>query len=196
MTSISRLLLLGTVMGIVSAGAQAGGRSNPGYDAAVNFGSQLLHLNEGCLSVDGTVAAGSFFADLERRSNDGQIEYKKHGQSVTEYPESLATSIRIMGDPCAAAMPLWPSIFSGNSFAVRFEVEWKDGMKLRPATLSGEPAQCVGYSSTPIPHKDYAIPALTCRITVDSKGVPLSNHLIVSVFTTNGQRLTRISAAP
>ena len=174
--SIQRWLLLGTLFVFVSASAQAGGRSNLSYDAAVNFGSQLLRLNDGCLSVDGTLASGNFFADLERRASGGQIAYKKHGQTVTEYPESLATSIRITGDPCAAATPVWPSIFSGNSFAVRFEVEWKDGMKLRPATLSGEPAQCVGYSSIPIPHKEYTIPSLTCRITVDSKGVSLSNH--------------------
>jgi hypothetical protein len=196
MKSRNQLLLLTLAFALICAGAQAGGRSSPSYESTVSFGSQLLHLSRGCLSVDGTVASGNFFTGLERNANGGQIEYKKQGQFVTEYPDSLATSIHIAGNACSAAAPIWPSIFSGNSFAVRFEVEWKDGMKLRPATLSGEPAQCAGYSSVPIPRENYTIPSLTCRITVDSKGVPLSNHLIVSVFAADGQRLTRISAAP
>jgi hypothetical protein len=31
---------------------------------------------------------------------------------------------------------------------------------------------------------------------VDSKGVPLGDHLIVSIFAPDGRRLTRLSARP
>ena len=192
----SRLALFLAAAGLFPLLTQAGGNSTSSHEETVAFGSQLLHINDSCLSVEGTLASGEFFSGLQRKAKDGRIEYSKHGEKVDEYPDSLATSIRISGDPCAAAAPTWPSPFNGKSYAVRFEVEWKDGMSLRPATLAAGAAQCEGYASVPVPHRNYTIPAISCHIAIDGKGVPLSNHLIVSVYGADGQRLTRISAAP
>jgi hypothetical protein len=190
-------IVLSFVMGAFPMGAHAGGKSNPTYDGAVAFGSQLLYLDDGCLSVDGTVTSGTFFDNLKRMDLGGRFQYKKQGRIVTEYPASLTTSIRLVGDKCAAELSNAPSaVFSGNSFTVKFSVEWKDGMELRPATLSPVVAHCVGSTSVAIPHQDFDIPSVTCQLTVDSKGVPLADHLIVSVFGADGSRLTRLSAAP
>jgi len=102
-----------------------------------------------------------------------------------------------MSDPCAAESPkARSSIFRGDSYALKFAVEWKEGMQLRPALLSPVASQCIGYSRISSPDGDLRIPAVTCQMTVASKGVPLANHLIVSIFTADGKRLTRLSAAP
>jgi hypothetical protein len=156
----------------------------------------MLHLEDGCLSIHGTVTAGSFFDDLKRTDNGGQLEYRKHGKVVTEYPESLTTSIRIAGDPCSR-MPYSPSvIFHGDSYSLKLEVYWKHGMEMRPAVVSPVFARCVGYSSVTIPGEKGTVPSIACQLTVDSRGVPLADHLIVAVFAANGRPLTRISAAP
>jgi hypothetical protein len=189
-------LLLALMIGMSPMGADARGRNNPTYDGAVDFGGQLLHLNDGCLSLDGRMTSGEFFEDLKRTEVGSQFEYKKHGKVVTEYPESLTTSIRIAGDQCAALSNRPSAVFSGDSYSLKFKVEWKDGMQLRPAALSPVVANCVGSSSIPIPSQDFTIPVITCQLTVDSKGVPLSDHLIVSIFAADGRRLTRLSAAP
>ena len=191
---VAVLLVLMTSMLPRSANARP--RSSPTYVGQVDFGPQMLHLEDGCLSIHGTVTAGSFFDDLKRIDNDGQLEYRKHGKVVTEYPESLTTSIRISGDPCAR-MPQSPSaIFRGNSYSLKLEVYWKRGMEMRPAVLSPVLARCVGYSSITIPGETMTIPSIACQLTVESRGVPLVDHLIVAVFEANGRPLTRISAAP
>lgn len=175
----------------------ARGRNNPTYDGVVDFGAQLLYLDDGCLSVDGTVTSGSFFDDLKRIDIGGQLEYRKRGRIVTMYPESLTATIRIVGDRCTAGLSGPPSsIFRGDSYSVKFAVEWKDGMQLRPATLSPVAARCIGYSSATSPDESLTIPSITCQMTVDSKGVPMGDHLIVSIFATDGKRITRLSAAP
>lgn len=175
---------------------EARGKSSPTYDGAVDFGSQLIHLDDGCLALDGRVTSGTFFDDLKRTEVGRRFEFRKRGKVVTEYPQLLTTSIRIAGDRCAALSNSPASVFRGDSYSLKFQVEWKDGMQLRPATLSPVSARCVGSNSIPIPSQDYTIPVITCQLTVDSKGVPLADHLIVSLFTADGQRLTRLSAAP
>lgn len=192
-----KAILLICVIGTSSIGAHARPKNISTYDGVVDFGAQLLHLDRGCLSVDGTMTSGNFFDDLKRIDVRGQLEYRKRGRVVTEYPESLTTSIHIAGDRCAAAFSSSPAaIFHGGSYSVNFKVEWKDGMQLRPAVLSPVAAHCVGYSSITTPAGNFALPSIICQMTVDSKDVPLADHLIVSIFTADGKRLTRLSAAP
>jgi hypothetical protein len=197
MNRLARAILLAVVAGTLAIGAEARGRNNSSYDGEIEFEPQLLYLVDGCAAVEGTVSSGSFFDGLKRIDADSQLEFRRDGKVVTEYPESVTTSIRIVGDQCGAALSNAPSaIFHGNSYSVRFEVEWKQGMQLRPASLSTAAPHCVGFSSIPIPHQDFTIPSITCQLTVQSKGVPLGDHLIVSVFSADGKRLTRLSAGP
>jgi len=191
-----RGILLLLIFCTLPISAEARGKSEATYDGAIDFGSQVLHLDDGCLALAGTVTSGSFFEDLVRVRTGSRFEYRKRGRVVTEYPESLTTSIRIMGQ-CAATLSNPPSsVFRGDSYSLRFQVEWKDGMQLRPAVLSPVVAHCTGYSSILIPRQDFTIPSISCQLTVESKGVPLADHLIVSIFAADGTRLTRLSARP
>jgi hypothetical protein len=159
-----RGILLTLIVGMLPIGAHARGRKNATYDGAVDFASQLLHLDDDCLSVDGAVSSGNFFEDLKRLDIGSRSEYRKGGGVVTEYPESLTTSIRILGGQCAAALPnALSSIFSGDSYSLMFEVQWKDGTQLRPAVLSPVVAHCVGSRILTIPSKDFTIPSITCQ---------------------------------
>jgi hypothetical protein len=171
-------------------GADARGRNNPTYYGDVDFGSQLLQLDDGCLSLNGTLSSGIFFEDLKRIRVGSGFEYRKSGRLVTKYPESLTTSISIEGGHCGATLSNSPSsIFRGDSYSLTFGVEWKDGMQLRPALLSPVFVHCDGSSNG-------ARPLIVCQLTVESKGVSLDDHLIVSVFAPDGKRITRLSAGP
>jgi hypothetical protein len=190
-------LLVLHLLSLIPAGLNASPRNNPTYDGQVEFGSQLLHLSDGCLSVHGALTAGDFFYDLKRLDKNGQIEYRKGGKPVTEYPESLTTSIRITGDPCLPSVSNAPAaIFRGASYSLELKVYWKRDMKMRPATLSPVVAHCVGYSTLTDADENLKSPSVVCEMTVDSKGVPIGDHLIVSILGADGARLTRISAAP
>src|SRR6202167_1174710 len=118
-------ILLTLIFGMSPSGASAGGRSSSTYDGTIDFGAQLLHLDDGCLALNGTVTSGNFFQDLRRIEVGNRFEYRKQGKVVTEYPESLTTSVRIEGDPCNAALSNSPSaIFQGDSYSVKLQVEW------------------------------------------------------------------------
>jgi hypothetical protein len=177
--------------------AHAGGRSSATYHGMIGFGGQQFRLDDGCLAVDGMMASGDFFDNLKRVRSGTGLEYKKSGRVVTQYPESVTASIQILGDQCASASRNSPSmIFGGTSYTLKFQVAWKRGMELRPAVMSPLVAHCIGAPSVRIDGGASTIPSITCQMTVDSQGVPLGDHLIVSVFAADGTRLTRLSVAP
>jgi hypothetical protein len=185
------------VIGALPMAAKAGGNGSAGYDGTVDFGAQVIQLDDGCLAVDGKMTSGAFFEDLKRVEIGRQFEFRKHGRAVSEYPDSLTTSILIVGGQCESALSNSDtSAFQGNAYRLRFQVDWKEGMQLRPAALSPVAARCTGYSPIKAPGHEPASPVVLCQLTVDSKGVPLGDHLIVSIFSVDGKRLTRLSARP
>jgi hypothetical protein len=189
--------LVAVLIGGMTNAAWAGGKNSSSEQGKVDFGAQELQFADGCVFVDGKLSSGNFFDDFKRRDTRGRFEFKRSGQTVTEYPDSVTTSIRLVGDQCAAALSNSPaSIFNGDSFALKFQLEWKHDMQLRPAALTSTVEHCDGYKSIVLPRRDATVPTIVCEMTVDSRGVPLLDHLIVSVFTSDGTRLTRLSAAP
>jgi hypothetical protein len=190
-------ILVLLVIGALPTAAKAGGNGSAAYEGTVDFGAQVIQLDDGCLAVDGKMTSGAFFEDLKRIEIGRQFEFRKHGRAVKEYPDSLTTSILIAGGHCesTSSNPGSP-VFQGNDYTLRFQVDWKEGMQLRPAALSPVAAHCTGYSPIKQPGQDHANQVVLCQLTVDSKGVPLGDHLIVSIFSVDGKRLTRLSARP
>jgi hypothetical protein len=201
-TQPRRAALLGGIwlllmIGALPITAKAGSKGSAAYDGAVDFGPQVIQLDDGCLAVDGKMTSGAFFEDLKRIEIGRQFQFKKDGRAVSEYPDSLTTTILIAGGHCEPAVSNPGSlIFQGNAYTLRFQVDWKEGMQMRPAALSPVEAHCTGYSPIQAPGQELASAAILCQLTVDSKGVPLGDHLIVSIFSVDGKRLTRLSARP
>jgi hypothetical protein len=192
------LMLAAICLTALSAAASPGGKASATYDGAVGFGSQELRLPNSCMSIEGTMRSGNFFDELKRTPAGDQFEFHKNGQALTEYPESVTTSIRIMSDECGASVPanLSSSVFNGNSYSLTFEAQWKNGMRLMPAAMSPADVHCVGSRVLTDVRSTSTIPAVTCQLTIQSKGISLLDHLIVSVYSPDGRRLTRLSAAP
>src|ERR1700723_2649616 len=130
-------ILLALIVALFPTSANAGGGSNSSYDSTIDFEAQLLRFDDGCLALSGTVTSGNFFQDLRRTEVGNRFEYRKGGKVVTEYPESLTTSIRYEGHVSTTVLSNSPSaIFQCDLYSVKLVVECKDGIELRPAGLS------------------------------------------------------------
>jgi hypothetical protein len=166
------------------------------YHGAVNFGPQVVPLAGSCLWVDGGMTSGSFFDGLERRQSGTSSEYRKGSDVIREYPESVTVAVRFLNQ---CAKPMSDSDFADFAdLAGRmvFRVDWKAGLQVTPAVLSPIAAGCIRSMQSVVGNAPLPIPSVTCHISIPSKGIPLENHLIVSVFSRSGARLTRLSAAP
>jgi hypothetical protein len=198
MKSRFRILIFIAAATILPASTPARSKNSSASDGAIEFNSQTIDSPHGCLFVNGTLKSGVFFNELQRKDLDEGSQYSKNGHAVTEYPEMLTASIQIFGNRCSPSNPIAASsIFTGDSYTVTFQVNWKSGLDMRPATLSKEVAHCTAASALINTSDDVlTVPALNCEVTVESKGVPLADHLIVSLYGADGKRVTRISAAP
>jgi hypothetical protein len=198
MNTSGRLLCICTMMAIsvLPPGARAGGRNIPTYEGQVDFGAQLLHRSDDCIFVGGNISSGSFFNHLKRISIGDHFEFRQREKSVVEYPDSLTASIRILGNQCGGASAAMSGLLANGTYALKLVAKWKDGLEMTPATISPGSVTCNGYNSVTIPDKGFTIPTVTCQLNVQAKGIPLSDHLIVSIFTEDGTQLTRLSAAP
>ena len=183
------VLVLGPIM--LPAPALAGGHET--YKGAVAFAPQIVQLPGGCLWVDGTLSSGNFFDGLERKDRSGLFQYTHDGTVLTNYPDSVNASIRILDDQCVPDPSDAGQVVSNDRpSSFTFNLAWKTDLQLRSVAISASDISCVGRSGKGMPS---ALP-MTCSITVKSKGIPLSDHLIVSVLGSGGARLARLSAAP
>ena len=184
-------MLVCTLLVLFLACACVKGGSRRSSDGILRFPPQIVQLNKGCIWIDGTLTAGRFFQGLARKDRDGVFEFTQGGELLTDYPQTVVASIRILDDQCVStSVPYSLSLAGGNRRPFSFKVAWKAGLQLRPAALSAG-VDCVGSSGRPT----IALP-MTCQMAVKSQGTPLSDHLIVSVFGADGERLSRLSAAP
>jgi hypothetical protein len=188
-TRIRTLLCALPVLFLVSTCVRGGSRRS--YDGIVRFPPQIVQLNSGCIWIDGTLTAGRFFQGLARKDRDGVFEFTHGGELLTDYPQAVVASIRILDDQCVStSSPHRFSLASSDRRSFWFRAAWKTGLQLRPASLSSS-VDCIGSSGRPT-----IAPPMTCQMTVESQGTPLSDHLIVSIFGPDGKRLSRLSAAP
>ena len=179
------------LVSIVPIASGARSRNSQAYNGLVKFGPQIVQMEDGCLWIDGGVSSGTFFRGLKRDDKNSPPEYSNGSSIVVSYPESLTASIRILNDQCVAEDASSP--WTGHSFT--FDVSWKNGVQLTPALLSPGGVHCDNLSA--ISETQVVIaPPMECQMTIRSEGVPLINHLIVSVYAADGKRLTRLSAAP
>lgn len=190
-TCIRALLCALAVLFVVSTYVRGGSRRPHG--GVIDFPPQIVQLKSGCLWIDGTLASGAFFEGLERKDHDGIFEYRNSGgKRLTDYPQSVVASIRILDDQCVPALSSSRVSLGRKSYSFSFQIAWKTGVQVRPALLSATGVHCTGSPGT----GEALMPPMTCQMTVKSGGTPLSDHLIVSVFGSDGARLTRLSTGP
>ena len=202
------------VFGLIGFRTNAGGGIEQPHNGVVDFPPQIVQIKSGCLWIDGTLASGHFFDGLRRKQLDGLPQYTSGGKVLMVYPESVVASIRILNDQCvpdsadsqssmvrdgalsAIANTAGSPIADGETRQLTFQIAWKDGLQLTPILLSPVDVHCKGSSSEQSLAQSMPAPPMTCQITIKSAGIPLSDHLVVSVFGPTGERLTRLSAAP
>ena len=152
-----------------------------------------------CLSIRGRVTAPEFFAGLKRRETARGIEFRRGANAVESYPEELSVRIWIREFPChvglTEASPLLTTPEEMSS--LQFKGFWKRGMEMR--SVEGLALRAF-YRRKEQPTALVGLPVTIQRdtwvydLTVVSKGVPLTDHLILEIFTKDGLRWARVSA--
>jgi hypothetical protein len=190
----------------IAAPADAAARSKNRirYDDGVRFVTDA-ELRQGmCLFVWGMMTAPDFFAGLERRETPEGPQFRRGSRVVSQFPGEMIVRVRMREFPCHVRVkqdegPPLPELTLETMNSLRFEAQWKRGMRLRPVenlTLrtffvdKDQPRLFVSMPAAAAP----APSAWNYEFVVSSENVPLTDHLILSVFAPDGRRLVRVSA--
>jgi hypothetical protein len=165
------------------------------YGKSVKFGVQEVVIENALVIFLGSLTADDFFSDLERVDiADGAI-FRRRLQVVQYFPERLSVKLdayETKWPPSKGVAPSPSGVDPEFMRALRFQAQWKTGMKLRAVdTLSVEKIR----DQEEQPDNDFLRRRWTYDLTVQSVEVPLTDHLIVSVFSKENKMLVRLSAS-
>jgi hypothetical protein len=169
------------------------------YDGGLQMVTDGNVPNGPCFRLTGRLTSEDFFTNLRRvDSNSGTI-YRRGNDVITEFPEVMHLSFVIYDHPCSyniedigAHAYLTKAMVS--SFRIGFS--WKRGMEMRPARqVSLKKAE--GHLLTP--YDQGVTEQLPQRyewwfeFDVPSKDVPLTDSLVLVLYSPNGHVIARVA---
>ena len=156
------------------------------------MGKWTLIFDDQRILLSAGMIAGDFFDQLERRKTaNGELFFIMHSKPVTDYPRSV--TVKLFGNSWELGDTVFDKRCPGNAAALmsslRFKAEWKTGLSMRPVSkMTVRPLK-----------KDEMVPYPSLwgyELDISSKGVPLTDHLVVSVFGRDSSPVVRFSGAP
>lgn len=154
------------------------------------MGSYVLIFDDMRVLFHAGMTAGAFFDLLERRKTQEGERFFIGSRAVVYYPPSLR--VDVFGSPWTLGETPMDKRYPGRAAtlmdSLQIKAEWKTGLATRPVSQVGirrlrrsEMASIVvwGY-----------------ELDIPSEAVPLTDHLIVSVYGPEGGLVARFSAAP
>lgn len=159
----------------------------------VSMSADVFRFAGACWSLMGTFGHEDYFANLRVQKSREETKYLKRGKEVNNFPDQTDITLYLETAPCAHDKE--SSILTDVSpeqaiESVKFKVAWKRDEYLRPAKINSfhiDKQFAITNQSFP------ARKVWKAALSVESLGVPLSDHLIVSMMSKDGVRLARIS---
>jgi hypothetical protein len=185
-------LLLTTFLAGTCHAREFGGQKSSGQ---VSMAADVSRFADTCWFLTGTFGHEDYFNDLRVRKTRDETKYLKAGNEVYNFPDQ--TDIVIYLESVECVQDKASSKHKDDSpeeaiDSVEFKVEWKRKEYMRQAKMISFhiTKQLLSVTNRPFSHVHKSWKA---AISVESLGVPLSDHLIVSMISKDGVRLARIS---
>jgi hypothetical protein len=197
---ICACLVLVTVAPNASSGQAKREKSIWNYDGGVLFATDGSLPNGVCFRVNGEANAGEFFNNLKRVDDEHGTLFLRGTETVTHFPGELLLSFDIHDQPCAPGLREFEArshLTHEMMGTLRLTLYWKQGVDLRPVKNITE------VRSSVVPITPYAanlaseLPkrfAWSYQLTVPSKGIPLTDSLVLVFRTPDGRIAARVAA--
>jgi hypothetical protein len=195
-------LLLITACLLAAASGNAEPKKKQQFALFVPVASQPIKSDQFCGNLSGALSSGEFFDGLQRVGNGRHVEFRKDAQPVKDFPSQIAVALAGDITPCGAG-PSGPSVnfvqpgngsspLAVNEFmnSLKFTAVWKNPNGIQPVS---------NWSVTKTVSNDKTwrvndqIP-MRFAFQVPSQGVPLTNQLLITVYTPSGVKLATFTA--
>jgi hypothetical protein len=189
-----RLFPLFVVALLVATGLFAGQAKKSTYSRVVSIDHMIVHEGSRCAAFASFISSDDFFDGLEATETASGRTFRRRGKEVTAFPDSLSVEISSTLSDCSIVppMPAAASVTAAFMPGLKFKTWWKTGFKHRPVDV-------ISFKSLPpqapvLLESESDSPVWTFMMKIDSKGVPLTDHLIVEIYSKDGAFLGRMAA--
>ena len=154
------------------------------YKEKVPMSVGEVRRGDTCVTFAPEMSAGDFFDGLQRLDLPSGPMYRKFKQPVTHFPTYIEVEIYVNIHQCDA--DLYTSAKAPDFVSkIRFHLQWKRNLDMRPADFTIE--------QVPL-NLDDGDDRMLFLMRIKDDNVPLSDHLILSVWNEQGKLLSRMSA--
>jgi hypothetical protein len=187
---------------LVASSVYAAPKKKERFELFVPVTSQLIKSEQYCGRFSGALSSGEFFGGLQRLGSGRHIEFRKDAQPVKDFPSNIAVALAGKITPCASDPSgsgvnyVQPGNASSqqavNEFmnSLKFTAEWKNPGGVQPVSNW---SVTKSLSNDKAWHVNDQIP-MRFAFQVPSQGVPLTNQLMISVYTPSGVKLATFTA--
>jgi len=170
------------------------------YDGGIFLETDGAIPGGACFRVKGHVTADDFFENLRREDTNSGTLFRRGNDIVTEFPKHLHLSMSIADIPCDPHMQQANSrVYLTDEMirSLRLHFFWKRALELRPVRgiveTSGEVRPVPWYShglEQELPKRfEWLV-----EFSLPSEGVPLTDNLVLMMYTPDHRLIARGAA--
>jgi hypothetical protein len=170
------------------------------YDGGIFFATDGSLPNGVCFRVSGGANAPDFFLNLKRINDQQGTVFRRGTETVTHFPDELHLSFDIHDEPCTPGLrEVEARTFLTQEMmsTLHLTFYWKRGVELRPVknitAVRSSVEPIVPYAAnlaSELPKRF----AWSYQLAVPSKGVPLTDSLVLIFRTADGRLAARVAA--
>jgi hypothetical protein len=145
------------------------------------------------IAIRGVLAPGNFFKDLQCVDSTDKTVFTNDAGEVLTFPDRVTIALFIIGPAPRNEFAQPKRLDKEYMLGLRFSANWKRGVEMRPVKAFRE----LTASESQPPDFAVFLNVLQCWIyefVVEDADIPLTDHLILSIFSPEHKRLARLSA--
>jgi hypothetical protein len=170
------------------------------YDGGIFLDTEGALPSGACFRMKGRVTAGDFFENLKREDSNSGTLFRRGNDLITDFPKTLHLSLSIVDTPCDPHMQQTGSrVYLTNEMirSLRLNFFWKRTLELRPVrgiVQNGAEVRPVPWYSHGLEQELPKRFEWLVEFDVPSEGVPLTDNLVLMMYTPDHHLVARGAA--
>ena len=170
------------------------------YDGGVQLVTDGSVPHGPCFRLTGRLTAENFFENLRRVDTTTGTLYRRGNDVITEFPERMNLSFVLYDHPCSPSFQQAGTlVYLTKAMISKFRVgfSWKHGMEMRPAkeiALKNAEARPIPNFARELTDDMPQRYEWWFDFDVPSKGVPLTDSLVLQIYQPDGHIIARVAA--
>jgi hypothetical protein len=170
------------------------------YDGGIFLDTEGALPSGACFRMRGRVTAGDFFENLRREDSNSGTLFRRGNDLVTDFPKTLHLILSITDTPCDPhAQQTNSRVYLTDEMihSLRLHFFWKRALELQPVkgiVESGGEVRPVPWYSHGLENELPKRFEWLVEFEVPSEGVPLTDNLVLMIYTPDHRLVARGAA--